>query len=64
MANTDERMDIDADDVQIDAKRVIVNTGWSVEMARWNTIGTVTGAFVSAASLMISVVTLVIVLTQ
>ena len=64
MGDTDERMDIDAEDVQIDAKRVTVNTGWSVEMARWNTIGTVAGAIVGASSLLVSVVTLVIVFTQ
>ena len=59
---TDER--IDADDVQIDARHVVVNTGWSIEMAKWNTIGTVAGALVGSASLLISIVTLAIVLTQ
>lgn len=64
MAEGDEQIDIDADDVQIDAKRVVVNTGWTLEMARWNTIGTIGGTVFGAASLLVSVVTLVIVLTQ
>lgn len=54
MSDGDEQVDIDAEDVNIDARRVIVNTGWSVEMARWNTIGTVAGALVGCASLVLS----------
>jgi hypothetical protein len=56
MTEGDEQVDIDADDVQIDAKRVIVNTGWTARMALWNTVGTVVGAFSGVAALVLSAV--------
>lgn len=59
---TDER--IDADDVQIDARHVVVNTGWTARMAFWNTVGTVFGAFAGVASLVLSAVALVIAFTR
>lgn len=52
----DER--IEADDVQIDAQHVIVNTGWTPGLAFWNTVGTVAGALVGVASLVLSGVAL------
>lgn len=54
MDDGDER--IEAERVDIDAGRVIVNTGWTFEMARWNTIGTCAGALVGLASLLLSAV--------
>ena len=56
MGDTDDRMDIDAEDVQIDAKRVVVNTGWTARMAFWNTLGTILGAFSGVAALVLSAV--------
>ena len=56
MSEGDEQVDIDAEDVQIDARRVIVNTGWTARMAFWNTAGTVLGAFSGIASLVLSAV--------
>lgn len=56
MADGDEHTDIDADTVEIDARRVTVNTGWTLEMAKWNTIGTCAGALVGLASLLLSAV--------
>lgn len=56
MPDGDEQVDIDAEDVQIDARRVIVNTGWTARMAFWNTLGTVLGAFSGVASLVLSAV--------
>lgn len=54
MSNTDER--IEADDVNIDARVVTVNTGWTERMALYNTIGTVTGALSGVASLLLSAI--------
>ena len=62
MNDTDDH--IDTDRVDIDARRVIVNTGWTIEMAKWNTIGTLGGFFVGVASLVLSAIAIVIVLTQ
>ena len=62
MDDTDER--IETDRVDIDAQRVVVNTGWTTEMAKWNTIGTLGGFFVGVASLVLSLVALLIVLTH
>lgn len=62
MCDTDER--IEADDVEINAKRVIVTTGWTPRMAWWNTFGTVLGAFVGLASLILSAIAIYIALTQ
>ena len=59
---TDER--IDADDVQIDAQRVVVNTGWTARMALWNTVGTVAGALVGVASFVLSVIAIIIAFTR
>jgi hypothetical protein len=56
MTEGDEQVNIDADDVQIDAKRVIVSTGWTARMAFWNTLGTVVGAFSGVAALVLSAV--------
>ncbi len=58
----DER--IDADDVQIDARTVVVNTGWTARMALWNTVGTVLGAFAGVASLVLSGIALYIAFTH
>lgn len=55
---------VDERDVNIDAQQVIVNTGWTTEMARWNTIGTVAGALVGMASLILSAVAIFIALTH
>lgn len=52
MCDTDER--IDADEVEITAKRVVVTTGWSPRMAWWNTFGTVLGAFSGLGALLLS----------
>lgn len=62
MGDTDEH--IEADDVQIDAQRVVVNTGWTARMAFWNTVGTVLGAFAGVASLVLSAVALYIAFTH
>jgi hypothetical protein len=51
-------------DVEIKADKVIVNTGWTTKMAFWNTLGTVLGAFVGLASLILSLVTLWLVLNK
>ena len=51
-------MESEDHDVEIKAERVIVNTGWTTKMAFWNTLGTVLGAFVGLASLILSLVTL------
>lgn len=56
MSDTDER--IEADDVQIDARLVTVNTGWTERMAFYNTVGTVTGALSGVASLVLSAIAL------
>ena len=58
MGEGDEQVDIEADDVQIDARTVTVNTGWSARMALWNTVGTVIGAFSGMAALVLSAVAL------
>jgi len=58
----DER--IEADDVQIDARHVVVNTGWTARMAFWNTVGTVLGAFAGVASLVLSCIALWVAFTQ
>jgi hypothetical protein len=55
-------MESEDHDVEIKAERVIVNTGWTTKMAFWNTLGTVLGAFVGLASLILSLVTLWLVL--
>lgn len=60
MCDTDER--IEADDVEINAKRVVVTTGWTPRMAWWNTLGTVLGAFVGLASLVLSAAALYVAL--
>ena len=57
-------MESEEHDVEINAQRVIVNTGWTTNMAKWNTIGTVLGAFVGLASLLLSIITLWIVLSK
>jgi hypothetical protein len=64
MDDGDDRIDVDAEHVDIDAQRVVVNTGWTFEMAKWNTIGTCAGAFVGFASLLLSALALYIVLTH
>lgn len=46
----------DVDEVNIESDRVVVNTGWTTEMAKWNTIGTLAGALVGLASLVLSAV--------
>ena len=56
MCDSDER--IEADDVQIDARRVVVNTGWSARLAYWNTVGTVAGALSGIAALVLSAIAL------
>lgn len=48
----------DVDEVNIESDRVVVNTGWTTEMAKWNTIGTLAGALVGLASLLLSAVAL------
>lgn len=55
-------MESEEHDVEINAQHVIVNTGWTTKMAFWNTFGTVFGAFVGLASLVLSLVTLWLVL--
>ncbi len=50
--------------VEITAQRVTVNTGWTTKMAFWNTFGTVFGAFVGLASLILSLLTLALVLSK
>ena len=55
-------MESEDHDVEIKAERVIENTGWTTKMAFWNTLGTVLGAFVGLASLILSLVTLWLVL--
>lgn len=62
MDDGDDR--IDAENVEIDARRVVVNTGWTLEMAKWNTIGTCAGALVGLASLLLSALALWIVLAR
>lgn len=62
MDDGDDR--IDAENVDIDARRVIVNTGWTVQMAMWNTVGTVAGALVGLASLLLSAVAIWLALTH
>jgi hypothetical protein len=57
-------MESEEHDVEINAQRVIVNTGWTTKMAFWNTFGTVFGAFVGLASLLLSLITLWIVLAK
>lgn len=57
-------MESEEHDVEIKAQRVIVNTGWTTNMAKWNTIGTVLGAFVGLASLILSLITLWMLLTR
>ncbi len=57
-------MESEEHDVEINAQRVIVNTGWTTKMAKWNTIGTVLGAFVGLASLLMSILTLWLVLAK
>lgn len=47
-------MENEEHDVEIKAQKVIVNTGWTTKMAFWNTFGTVFGAFVGLASLILS----------
>ena len=54
-------MDPEEHDIEINAQRVIVNTGWTTKMAFWNTFGTVFGAFVGLASLILSVIAIVLV---
>lgn len=56
MSDTDER--IDAEEVEITAKRVVVTTGWSPRMAWWNTLGTVLGAFSGLGALLLSAIAL------
>ncbi len=55
---------IEAEDVQIDARSVVVNTGWTARMAFWNTLGTVIGAFAGVASLVLSAVAIYIAFTH
>lgn len=55
-------MESEEHDVEINAQRVIVNTGWTTKMAFWNTVGTVLGAFVGLASLILSIIALSIAL--
>lgn len=47
---------IETERVDVDARYVTVNTGWTLEMAKWNTIGTCAGALVGLASLLLSAV--------
>lgn len=60
MAEGDDR--IETDRVDVDARYVVVNTGWTIEMAKWNTLGTCVGAAVGLASLVLSTIALWIVL--
>ena len=56
MEEGDEQVDIETDDVQIDARNVYVNNGWTPRMAFWNTAGTLLGAFSGVAALVLSTV--------
>lgn len=57
-AESDERIDIDAEDVQITGRTITVNSGWTPRMAYWNTVGTVSGSLVGLSSLVLSIVAL------
>lgn len=57
-------MESEEHDVEIKANHVIVNTGWTAKMAAWNTFGTIFGAFVGLASLILSLLTLYLVLKK
>ena len=57
-------MESEEHDVEINAKKVVVNTGWTTKMAFWNTFGTIFGAFVVLASLLLSLLTLFLVLKK
>jgi len=58
MAEVDENIVVETEDVAVNAHSVTVNTGWTTQMAKWNTIGTVAGALVGLASLLVSGVAL------
>lgn len=65
MDNGDEQeVHIDAEDVTIQGSRIIINTGWSPRMVLFNTIGTVAGALAGVASLVFSIVALIIALNR
>jgi len=64
LADSDERIDIDAEDVQITGKIITVNSGWTPRMAMYNTIGTLAGALVGCASLVLSAIALVVAFTR
>lgn len=46
--------------LDIKAEKVYLNTGWTEKMVLWNTIGTVVGAFVGLASLVLSIIAIII----
>lgn len=52
------------DHVEIKAEHVTVHTGWTPKMVLWNTIGTVAGALVGFASLILSAVAIYIAMTK
>lgn len=53
MSDTDEQVDIDTEDVQIDATNVYVNNAWSPRAVWWNTVGTVVGGVAGLVALII-----------
>lgn len=58
-------MDIgDEQDVQIDAQNVYVNNAWTPRAVFWNTFGTVIGGLASVAALGVSVIAIIIALSQ
>lgn len=52
MYEEDERMRVEHADIE--AKSITVNTGWTERMAFWNTVGTVAGALIALASLVLA----------
>lgn len=60
----EEDFTVESELTEINAQKVVVNTGWTTEMAKWNTIGTVAGAIVGLMGLIISLVTLCLVLCK
>jgi hypothetical protein len=44
------------ENIDINTQSVTINTGWTPKMVYWNTVGTVAGALIGFASMILSLV--------
>lgn len=54
MGPPDDSIFLETEETRITSDNVVVNTGWTTTMAFWNTFGTVLGALIGIASLVLA----------